>query len=127
MARRRKPEEHQNHERWLVSYSDFITLLLALFVVMYAISQVNEGRYRVVAGSLVTAFGSQPNQPHRQSVAITTPDSLTPLSDPVVGSMVGSAGDSMRDYLEAKKVRRIAEAQRRQQKKMEIIARDVMA
>ncbi|HRE16841.1 MAG TPA: flagellar motor protein MotB, partial [Rhodocyclaceae bacterium] len=36
-------EEHENHERWLVSYADFITLLFAFFVVMYAISSVNEG------------------------------------------------------------------------------------
>ncbi|MGZ5818240.1 MAG: flagellar motor protein MotB, partial [Burkholderiaceae bacterium] len=37
---RRKPEEeHENHERWLVSYADFITLLFAFFVVMYSISQ----------------------------------------------------------------------------------------
>jgi chemotaxis protein MotB len=38
MARKRKHEEHENHERWLVSYADFITLLFAFFVVMYAIS-----------------------------------------------------------------------------------------
>ena len=38
MARRRKEaEEHENHERWLVSYADFITLLFAFFVVMYSL------------------------------------------------------------------------------------------
>jgi chemotaxis protein MotB len=42
MARRRKREEHGNHERWLVSYADFITLLFAFFVVMFAVSQVDE-------------------------------------------------------------------------------------
>ncbi|MEO7558866.1 MAG: flagellar motor protein MotB, partial [Nitrosospira sp.] len=47
-----RPEEQANHERWLVSYADFITLLLAVFAVMYALSQVNEGKYRVMAGSL---------------------------------------------------------------------------
>ena len=123
MARRRRPDEHEKHDRWLVSYSDFMTLLLALFVVMYAISQVNEGKYRVVAGSLITAFGSQPNQPNRQPVAIMTPDSLPPLRDPMGDSM----GDPIRDHFIAKKARRIAEVQRRQQEKMEIIARDVMA
>lgn len=39
MARRRRHEEHENHERWLVSYADFITLLFAFFVVLYATSQ----------------------------------------------------------------------------------------
>jgi chemotaxis protein MotB len=57
MARRRKaPEEHDNHERWLVSYADFITLLFAFFVVMYSLSSVNEGKYKVLSDSLVTAF-----------------------------------------------------------------------
>lgn len=57
MARRRKrEEEYENHERWLVSYADFITLLFAFFVVMYAISSVNEGKYRVLSDSLVNAF-----------------------------------------------------------------------
>lgn len=49
-------EEHDNHERWLVSYADFITLLFAFFVVMYSLSTVNEGKYRVLSDSLVTAF-----------------------------------------------------------------------
>jgi chemotaxis protein MotB len=56
MARKRPPEEHENHERWLVSYADFITLLFAFFVVMYAISSVNEGKFRVMSESLLSAF-----------------------------------------------------------------------
>jgi len=57
VARRsRKHDEHENHERWLVSYADFITLLFAFFVVMYAISTLNEGKYRVLADSLIVAF-----------------------------------------------------------------------
>jgi chemotaxis protein MotB len=56
MARKKKHEEHENHERWLVSYADFITLLFAFFVVMYAISSLNEGKYRVLSSALVTAF-----------------------------------------------------------------------
>ena len=58
MARRKHVEEHENHDRWLVSYADFITLLFAFFVVMYAISSVNEGKYRVLSDSLGVAFGS---------------------------------------------------------------------
>ena len=45
-----------SHERWLVSYADFITLLFAFFVVMYAISSVNEGKYRVLGDAIGTAF-----------------------------------------------------------------------
>ncbi|MEF8703252.1 MAG: flagellar motor protein MotD [Candidatus Accumulibacter sp. UW26] len=61
MARRKRgEEEHDNHERWLVSYADFITLLFAFFVVMYALSSVNEGKYRILSNSMVSAFRSQP-------------------------------------------------------------------
>ncbi|MCB2426299.1 flagellar motor protein MotD [Methylophaga pinxianii] len=56
MARRKRHEEHENHERWLVSYADFITLLFAFFVVMYSISSVNEGKYRVLSETLESVF-----------------------------------------------------------------------
>jgi chemotaxis protein MotB len=62
MRRRRKyldQRQSDNHERWLVSYADFITLLFAFFVVMYALSSVSEGKYRVLSDSLVNAFGSR--------------------------------------------------------------------
>jgi chemotaxis protein MotB len=60
MARKKSEEEHENHERWLVSYADFITLLFAFFVVMYAISTLNTGKYRVLSDSLGSAFGRAP-------------------------------------------------------------------
>jgi len=66
MRRRRKFREvrqSDSHERWLVSYADFITLLFAFFVVMYAISSVSEGKYRVLSDSLVGAFQSKLREP----------------------------------------------------------------
>jgi chemotaxis protein MotB len=53
---KKKHEEHENHERWLVSYADFITLLFAFFVVMYSVSSINEGKYRVLSDSLSSSF-----------------------------------------------------------------------
>ena len=53
---KKKHEEHENHERWLVSYADFITLLFAFFVVMYSISSVNEGKFRTVSDSIKAAL-----------------------------------------------------------------------
>ncbi|MDD5241235.1 MAG: flagellar motor protein MotD [Sulfuricella sp.] len=61
MARKHKHEEHENLERWLVSYADFITLLFAFFVVMYSISQVNTAKYKVLSSSLVSAFKNSPS------------------------------------------------------------------
>lgn len=61
MSRKKhKHEEHQNHEAWAIPYGDLITLLLAFFVVMYAMSSLNEGKYRVLSDSLVAAFRGSP-------------------------------------------------------------------
>ncbi|HRD48360.1 MAG: flagellar motor protein MotD [Candidatus Competibacter sp.] len=75
MSRKKHAEAHENHERWLVSYADFITLLFAFFVVMYAVSSVNEGKFRVLSESMSTAFRS------------TSPQSMKPIQ---LGGMVGS-------------------------------------
>jgi chemotaxis protein MotB len=58
--RRRKHEDHANHEAWAIPYADLLTLLLAFFVVMYAISSVNAGKYRVLSDSLFAAFRGTP-------------------------------------------------------------------
>jgi len=58
IRRQRDEEEAHNKERWLVSYADFITLLFAFFVVMYSISSVNEGKYKVLSETLEGAFNS---------------------------------------------------------------------
>ena len=56
MARKGKQHEHVNHERWLVSYADFITLLFAFFVVMFAVSQVDSNKLGRFAESVNNAF-----------------------------------------------------------------------
>ena len=56
MRRYKRARDFENSDRWLISYADFITLLFAFFVVMYSISQVNQGKYRVLSESLVAAF-----------------------------------------------------------------------
>ncbi len=54
--RRRKPAEHQNHERWLVSYADFITLLFAFFVVMFASSQTDKSKAKQISEAVEKAL-----------------------------------------------------------------------
>ncbi|MEW5738155.1 MAG: flagellar motor protein MotB [Myxococcota bacterium] len=56
MAKKHKHEEHENHERWLVSYADFITLLFAFFVVMYSVSRVDNKRMVAAAQSIKWAL-----------------------------------------------------------------------
>lgn len=78
MGRRHQHEEHTNHEAWAIPYGDLVTLLLAFFVVMYAMSSVNEGKYRILSDSLVAAFRGSPR-------------SLTPIQ--VGEKAVGSGAD----------------------------------
>lgn len=58
MSRRKKHEEaHENHERWLLSYADFITLLMIFFIIMYAMSNLDKQKYKQVAAGLNKAMG----------------------------------------------------------------------
>lgn len=57
---KRRPEEHVNHERWLVSYADLITLLFALFVILYAMSQADLAKFKKVQESIRAAFDGAP-------------------------------------------------------------------
>lgn len=57
MRRRKLPELTDNHERWLISYADFITLLFAFFVVMYSTSAVNRNSFGALSDSIVRALG----------------------------------------------------------------------
>ena len=63
MIRRQNYEMKTNHERWLVSYSDFITLLFAFFVVMYSVSHVSQEKYKTLSETLNAAFSTQNNTP----------------------------------------------------------------
>ncbi|PZP64098.1 MAG: flagellar motor protein MotD [Pseudoxanthomonas spadix] len=60
MARKHQHEDHVNHEAWAIPMGDLMTLLLAFFVVMYAISSVNEGKFRAVSDALNAEFGGPP-------------------------------------------------------------------
>jgi chemotaxis protein MotB len=57
MARKKKHEKEANHERWLVSYADFITLLFAVFVTLYAMSQTDKRKVEALVASMKESFG----------------------------------------------------------------------
>lgn len=61
MGRKHKEESHPNHERWLITYSDLITLLMIFFIIMYSMSKVDAAKFRAIADSLsVTLGGATP-------------------------------------------------------------------
>ena len=108
MAKKKKHEEHENHERWLVSYADFITLLFAFFVVMYSISSVNEGKYRVLSDSMVSAFKDVPRS--SQPIPIGRPTSGPYPAPSVIAkrSMPVRKGDPRFAQAKAARMRAIA-------------------
>lgn len=80
MARKKKHPEHVNHERWLVSYADFITLLFAFFVVMFAVSQVDAKKLGRFTESFSKAVGIDV---FPESGSSLLPHSPTPSVTPV--------------------------------------------
>jgi chemotaxis protein MotB len=87
MVRRRREDIHVNHERWLVSYADFITLLFAFFVVMYSISQVSDSKYRVLSDTFIEAF----NQPTNSQTNAEPSEQLNPSNSVIAPIEMGKA------------------------------------
>jgi chemotaxis protein MotB len=78
MRRRHKHEDHPNHEAWVIPYADLLTLLLALFVVLYAMSSVNTTKYRALAQAISAAFNGsrsviQPLTPNAPQSSMPVP------------------------------------------------------
>lgn len=85
MSRRKKGTEHANHERWLVSYADFITLLFAFFVVLYASAQVDAKKMARVAAAIQGGFqqmgvfsGNSPKGPIETAETPSAPQDKSP-------------------------------------------------
>src|SRR5450432_4116438 len=90
MARKHVHEEHQNHEAWAIPYGDLMTLLLAFFVTMYAISSVNQGKYRVLSNSLNAAFRGEPRSLQPVQVGESPPGVATQSPIDQVNSMINA-------------------------------------
>jgi chemotaxis protein MotB len=56
--KKHEEEEHENHERWLVSYADMVTLLMCLFIVLFAMSQVDKAKFAALASGLSASYGA---------------------------------------------------------------------
>lgn len=104
MRRRRQPQEDlHNKERWLISYADFITLLFAFFVVMYSVSSVNEGKYKVLSDTLTGVF----NAPQRSLEPVEVGDQpqrsqTNPADDVVIPPAVSEASRNPENDAEAR-------------------------
>ncbi len=91
MAKKKKHPEHVNHERWLVSYADFITLLFAFFVVMFAASNTDKKKAGQVAHSVQSAFSELAIfTPSGKTVPLTDDGGLPSSTKSVVGDVHGT-------------------------------------
>ena len=79
--RKKRPPEHANHERWLVSYADFVTLLFAFFTTMYAISTVDTQKYGRMVLSMRASFNGTVFPTGSETLSLSSgKDASTPLS-----------------------------------------------
>ncbi|WED43755.1 OmpA family protein [Legionella cardiaca] len=95
-GRKKKADSHEDTHRWVVSYADFITLLFAFFVVMYAISSINVSKYKSLAQGMHSAFAKKGHQkPVDEPPILKEPNSPTATSNPKdpFGDMVKSLAE----------------------------------
>ncbi len=83
-------EEHENHERWLVSYADMMTLLMVLFIVMFAVSQVDQEKFAAVKVGLAAGFGAPVAMLHGGDQLLDPGGSVAPDSVNLAGSVGGT-------------------------------------
>jgi len=91
-------EEHENHERWLVSYADMMTLLMVLFLVLFAMSQVDVTKFTKLKAGLAAGFGAESVALEGKGTKVEEQEDVTPF-DPgqKVGTPVEPAGSSVSD------------------------------
>jgi len=90
-------EEHENHERWLVSYADMMTLLMVLFIVMFAISQVDQRKFAALKSGLSAGFGAPVAILMGGDAMLDPGGSVAPDSVNLAGSAGGKAPSAMID------------------------------
>jgi len=125
MARKKKHQEHANHERWLVSYADFITLLFAFFTTLYAISVVDAQKVAKVANSMQEAFGTATFSEGSRKLSLDSgglpPGGKLAIVSPVNAKGAGGRGGQRKIVLPALKAQLEAATQANHLKDVQIL------
>jgi len=108
-------EEHVNHERWLVSYADMMTLLMVLFLVLFAMSQVDVTKFTKLKAGLAAGFGAESVALEGKGTQVEEQEDVTPF-DP--GSKVGVPADPAGDISDEQLSKAVAAADRAKQSQM---------
>src|SRR3954451_18800177 len=91
--KKHEEEEHENHERWLVSYADMVTLLMCLFIVLFAMSQVDKAKFAALASGLSASFGAPITAMPGNTPQASVLDSLPAPADIAQGIANGQQAD----------------------------------
>lgn len=100
MLKSRRTSDHVNHDRWLVSYADFITLLFAFFVVLFASSRADQQKQTQIAHSIRSAFaalGVFPSSPGSEGKAAADPSPAAPPVNVVLGDDLSASPEVQQD------------------------------
>lgn len=128
-TRRRKHheehEEHENHERWLVSYADMITVLMALFIVLFAMSTIDETKFWELRASLAESFGHE--LAAVQGGKSPTPGDSAPEGPLSSGPIVPGSTDVQNKIDQAVKVARSKEAMAQAQATRDQVEKEIEA
>jgi len=92
-AKKHEEEEHENHERWLVSYADMVTLLMCLFIVLFAMSQVDQAKFAALSAGLSASFGAPINAMPGTSPEGSVLDALPAAVDIAAGIAPGDKAE----------------------------------
>jgi chemotaxis protein MotB len=110
-------EEHENHERWLVSYADMMTLLMVLFIVLFAISQVDADKFVKLKAGLAAGFGAESVALEGRGSELQDADPEAEPFDP--GAKVGTPVDAAEAQAQDEELQKaVAQADRAKQSQM---------
>ena len=114
-------EEHENHERWLVSYADMMTLLMVLFIVMFAISSINQGKFDQLKQGLKTGFGTPQTMLAGGNNILDSGGAVAPDPPKVDGHTQGGAGGTnVNSWKAPSEVSRLVKATQQAQVEQEV-------
>jgi chemotaxis protein MotB len=98
---RKKPEEHHVDERWMASYMDMVTVLMCLFIVLYAMSTVDANKFEKLRNSLATGFGAVASETVDTAEGTVVPPELVDENLEAFAAMQSADSAAAPDALEA--------------------------
>lgn len=124
------PEEHDNHERWMVTYADMVTLLMVLFIILFSMSQVDQKKFDALKAGLAVGFGQSPAIQSGSTSILDQPgqavaEAIAPQQFAIdaKGTKTSAASKAIADHENALRAAKLAAAQSEVDRLKELLAR----